>query len=50
MTKGYSFAFQVLGYFAWEEKGIIDGSEHGYVSFKLPMFDSYALDSFDGEV
>ncbi|MBQ8923437.1 MAG: AAA family ATPase [Lachnospiraceae bacterium] len=118
LTKGYSFAFQVLGYFTWKndgdykkaipdfrsyledyvyekvwdemsqgdrkfvygaakskdgkaktikdilsienneysvyrdrliKRGIINGSEHGYVRFTLPLFDEYAIRKMDYE-
>ena len=56
LTKGYPFAFQVLGYLKWNEfnpyrkrlirKGIVSGETRGYVYFTLPLFDEYVVANY----
>lgn len=46
MTKGYSFAFQVLGYFTWEHRGL---NEETLADFKLYL-DEYAYEKIWSEL
>lgn len=55
LTKGYPFAFQVLGYIGMApnqfsqyrekliRKGIIDTTKYGYMRLSLPRFKEYAI-------
>ena len=29
------------------KRGIVNGEDHGYVSFTLPLFEEYVLDNYD---
>ena len=32
------------------KKGIIDGSEYGFVRFTLPFFERFVLENYEGEI
>ncbi len=42
LTKGYSFAYQVLGYLYWDKKST--GQTHNIIESILPKFDAYLQD------
>ena len=46
MTKGYSFAFQVLGYFAWEHNGLSDAAQADYKQY----LDDYSYEKIWSEL
>ena len=45
-TRGYSFEFQVLGYYAWEAPNDLDANieksrQYGVITFNLPGFENF---------